>query len=193
MTKSIHLIILCTALALSACGPAEDAGPQTCGAGTTRCAAPDGWPTWQLEDIQPDSPRFGQTYGLDVFEGRVVFVAYLVGWCPYCQSQTSKLEELRLELEGEGVDVAFVTVHGTSANNADDQEALTSRCSFPILQDTEDVGAWDASGGGKDDFTIYGPTGEVLAYLPPSSGTNLGDADDYAALKARLVEAAGAQ
>ena len=191
MRRHLPLLILCSAFALSACGLAEEADVPNCGA-ETRCAA-QGWPTWQLEDIQPESPRFGETYGLDVFEGKVVFVAYLVGWCPYCQSQTTRLEELRLELEGEGVDVAFVTVHGTSANNADDQEALTSRCSFPILQDTEDVGAWAASGGGKDDFYIYGPTGDVLAYLPPSSGTNLNDADDYAALKARLVEAAGAQ
>lgn len=188
-TRWYAAMAMALTLAASACGPeTQDATDPRCGQqDLPACEA--GWPTWQLEDVQPDSERFGQTYGLDVFDGKVVFVAYLVGWCPYCQAQTTKLEQMREELAAEGVEVAFVTVHGASANNAEDQEALTSRCSFPILQDTDDAGVWSTSGGGKDDFFIYGPDGTQLAYLQPSDGTNLNDADQYASLKARLVDA----
>jgi hypothetical protein len=38
------------------------------------------YPTWQLQDIQPDSPRYGDTYGLNVFEGKPLVVALLLGY-----------------------------------------------------------------------------------------------------------------
>lgn len=184
-------------VALSACGllesepdePTTRCGPEA----ETRCAAGETWPGWALEDIQPSSPRFGQTYGLDAFDGKVVLVAFLVGWCPYCRAQTEKLEELQAELAGEGIDVAFVTVHGVSANNADDQLELTSRCTFPIFQDTSDANVWEAMGGAKDDFFVYAPDGTLREQLPPSSGTNLNEPEDYAAMKARLVSAVDGQ
>jgi hypothetical protein len=37
-------------------------------------------PTWALEDLQPASPRVGQTYGLDVFTGRIIVVSLLEGF-----------------------------------------------------------------------------------------------------------------
>jgi hypothetical protein len=37
-------------------------------------------PTWKLEDIQPESPRVGQTYGLDTFSGKVVVVTLVEGY-----------------------------------------------------------------------------------------------------------------
>ena len=83
----------------------------------------------------------------------------------------------------------MVIVHGASANNPKDQQALTSRCAAPVLQDTNDAAVWEASRGGKDDFFIYAPDGALLHYLPPASGTDLSDPADYATLKARLVEA----
>ena len=181
---------------LSSCGPApaeEDANESMslrCGEeeqeAQARCTSE--WPTWTLEDVQPESPRFGETYGLDAFDGQIVLVANLVGWCPYCQAQTEKLAQMHGELEAAGHDIAFVVVHGASANNAEDQLALTSRCSFPILQDTEEANVWGQGQGGKDDFFIYSRRGELLDYLPPSSGTNLNKPEEYEALSARLVE-----
>lgn len=50
----------------SAGGMASAAGAGGSGGG----AAATMYPTWQLEDIQPQSPRFMQTYGLGVFLGR---------------------------------------------------------------------------------------------------------------------------
>ncbi|MBP8806246.1 MAG: hypothetical protein KBG48_11160 [Kofleriaceae bacterium] len=37
-------------------------------------------PTWRLEDVQPASPRVGQTYGVDTFTNRVIVVSLLEGF-----------------------------------------------------------------------------------------------------------------
>jgi hypothetical protein len=37
-------------------------------------------PVWTLEDVQPASPRAGQTYGLDTFGGQIVVVTLLQGF-----------------------------------------------------------------------------------------------------------------
>lgn len=199
MTKTLSLIITTTMLWLTACGSNTEEEPskdptsmmEACGGkDQAACETTSQWPTWRLEDVQPDSAKFGETYGLDAFDGQVVFVAYLVGWCPYCRAQTEKLEELSEELAQAGLDIQFVTVHGVSANNAEDQQELTSRCSFPVLQDTEATGAWASGMGGKDDFFIYNSDGSLAAYLPPSSGTNLNKQEEYDAVKSKLEEIA---
>ena len=37
-------------------------------------------PNWSLEDIQPQSPRFDQTYGLETFNGEVLVAMLLQGF-----------------------------------------------------------------------------------------------------------------
>lgn len=37
-------------------------------------------PRWMLEDVQPQSPRVGQTYGLDTFASKIVVVVLLEGF-----------------------------------------------------------------------------------------------------------------
>ncbi|MBA3463814.1 MAG: hypothetical protein H0T46_27910 [Deltaproteobacteria bacterium] len=37
-------------------------------------------PSWSLEDVQPTSPRVGQTYGLDTFTGKIIVVSLLEGF-----------------------------------------------------------------------------------------------------------------
>jgi hypothetical protein len=37
-------------------------------------------PRWQLEDVQPGSPRVGQTYGLDTFNDKIIVVTLLEGF-----------------------------------------------------------------------------------------------------------------
>lgn len=37
-------------------------------------------PTWRLEDIQPQSPNSGQTYGLDTFSDKIIVVTLLEGF-----------------------------------------------------------------------------------------------------------------
>ena len=39
-----------------------------------------GLPTWKLQDVQPLSPRTGQTYGLDTFNDKIVVVTLLQGF-----------------------------------------------------------------------------------------------------------------
>jgi thiol-disulfide isomerase/thioredoxin len=148
-------------------------------------------PAWRLEDVQPRSCGFGQTYGLDSFEGHVTLVALLAGWCSYCQGQTLALEQLKLELALEGYDVEMVTINGTTANNADDQQELIDRCSFPIFQDLDEVGAWDLHGGGKDDMYIYAADGTLAQALPVEGelSTNLSTDEGYANVKQALIEA----
>jgi hypothetical protein len=43
-------------------------------------ANPDVLPKWQLEDVNPQSPRVGEFYSLDVFSGKVVVVTLLEGF-----------------------------------------------------------------------------------------------------------------
>jgi hypothetical protein len=37
-------------------------------------------PSWMLEDVQPNSPRTGQTYGLNEFLGRTLVVTLVEGF-----------------------------------------------------------------------------------------------------------------
>ena len=70
-----------SALGLTACGGREPPG----GGAPDAQDMPDGAPAvtlplWKLEDIQPQSPRVGQTYGLDTFTGKTVVVSLLEGF-----------------------------------------------------------------------------------------------------------------
>ncbi len=169
----------------SACGPEENPFETpvrtmtTCGAATEAECAPEAaeWPEWELEDIQPQSERFGQTYGLDAFQGKPVFVAFLVGWCGYCRSQALELEKLRTDPMFS--DVTFVVVHGASANTAEDKKAILEtedgqpRHGMIVFQDTEAINAWGQHGGAKDDFYIYAADGSLSSYLEGGQQTNL--------------------
>lgn len=55
-----------------------DADPLACVPDKTCVGAT--MPTWQLQDFQPKSPRYGNTYGLEAFKGKVTVVALLSGW-----------------------------------------------------------------------------------------------------------------
>lgn len=75
MTATLRIVLAAAALALAACGGGEPAAttPDSSGAAVTL-------PTWQLEDVQPASPRVGQTYGLDTFSGKIVVVTLVEGY-----------------------------------------------------------------------------------------------------------------
>jgi len=51
-------------------GPLPDAPPSD----------PSMLPTWRLEDVQPDSPRLGEVYGVDTFAGKIIVVSLLEGF-----------------------------------------------------------------------------------------------------------------
>ena len=95
-----------------------------------------------------------------------------------------------LVTEGYGADVQFVTINGTGA--ASSVTGLTSKCDFPVFQDTSAVNAWAQHDGGKDDMYIYDKEGNLAAFLPISSfgatSTNLGTPGGYAYVKNAVLD-----
>lgn len=101
------------------------------------------------------------------------------------------MEQMRLELGLEGVEVHFVAINAVSASDPEDQAKLVNRCAFPLLQDTDEVDAWGLHDAGKDDFVIYDAQGRVAAYLPVGGDltTDLRTDEGYANLKNAILEA----
>jgi hypothetical protein len=70
------------ALGAVACSkaPGDSAQTDLAGAMADLAATNSMLPTWMLEDVQPDSPRSGQTYGLSQFLGRTLVVTLVEGF-----------------------------------------------------------------------------------------------------------------
>jgi hypothetical protein len=78
MTIALRIVLAAAAAAaLVACTDDTRVGSPECPGSPDDPAA---LPTWKLEDIQPESPRIGQTYGLDTFSGKVVVVTLVEGY-----------------------------------------------------------------------------------------------------------------
>lgn len=154
-------------------------------------------PGWTLEDVQPASTRFRESYGLSSYRGKPVVVAFLVGWCPYCRQQAIKLEQLQGEL---GQDAQIVILHGATADKDEDRAALIYmdpsaqekmyRTTLPIFQDKESVDAWGLHGGVKDDLFVYDAQGRLFKHMRPADGTDLSTDAGYANLKQAIEDAA---
>ena len=126
-------------------------------------------PSFELLDFQPKSPRYGQTYGLEVFKGKTTLVVLLAGWCPFCQSQATQLNKMHQELLAAGHDIDFVIINKADAIRPEYQENLVKLCDMPLLQDTEAINAWGKMAGVKDDMVIaqeeiFGPVMSVLPF-----------------------------
>ena len=95
--KTLSLVLV-TALSVAACSSSDDdsepadaaannaitdAAP---GAADAMPTGPDAMqaalqiPDWTLEDIQPASPKFGQVYGLNEFNGKILIAVLLEGF-----------------------------------------------------------------------------------------------------------------
>ncbi len=74
---TIRLLSMLT-VGLLACGtsgtPADPDSPSADSASQVQL------PSWMLEDVQPASPRVGQTYGLQTFADKIVVVTLLEGF-----------------------------------------------------------------------------------------------------------------
>jgi hypothetical protein len=147
-------------------------------------------PGFVLQDLQPLSCSAGETYGISAFRGTTTVVTLLSGRCPFCQAQTLKMEQLRNELEVEGIAVQFVIINWSEA--AAQVGEFIERVPFPILQDTAEVNAWGLYGGAKDDLFVYGPDGRLSAYTSPRAETpyNLSTEEGYTYLRQIIVDAA---
>lgn len=144
---------------------------------------------WQAYDFQDRSCGYGQKYGMKDFAGKVTVLVHLAGWCAYCQNQTIKLEQMRMELARQGHDLNFVVVNAKNADSEKDRQALVESCSFAVFQDHPDFDIWKKNGGGKDDMYIYDPTGRLLEYIPHNAlTTDLSTQANYNGLRDRLAE-----
>jgi len=121
-------------------------------------------PTWTREDVQPKSPRKGQTYGLESFRGKTIVVTLFEGFCTFCRSNSLLAEQLQNELTQEGYDVVSVILGDPNASE------FVSRVSFPIFRDT-DGSAWREMrpNAVKHDTYVFGPDGKRAFFFEGST------------------------
>lgn len=90
MTHTKTLSFLLAAVLGLGCGTTQDGGDRSPDAASSGddainsvpldAAEDQVIPTWSLEDIQPESPMFGQTYGLDTFSDKTLVVLLVTGF-----------------------------------------------------------------------------------------------------------------
>ena len=96
---------------------------------------------------------------------------------------------MMVELEIAGHDVHFVSINITSG--LESQEDMLKHCTYPQLQDTDDLGLWARFDGHKDDFYILDSQGRLRTFLPFSGGevsTTLAEDEDYQAVKDAILD-----
>ena len=119
------------------------------------------------------------------------------------------MNQMLEELRSDGHAVEFITVNKIDAADEGYQQAMIYqldeqneiqyddegepiyRCTYPLVQDTDEVNAWELHAGKKDDFYIYGADGRLARYLPSGSetlSTRLSSADGYNNLKGAILE-----
>jgi hypothetical protein len=124
------------------------------------------WAYFELEDFQPRSCNFGETYSLEAYQGEVTLVTLMRATCEICQGTLVKLEQMQLELTLAGYTVYVVAINQAGYENA--QQEMIDRASFPLLQDTADANAWDLMNEpnfGTDDMYIYDRDGQLHSYF----------------------------
>lgn len=99
------------------------------------------------------------------------------------------MEDMKDELDFEGVPVTFVAINKWSATLA--ASKLTDDTEFPVFQDTQEVNAWELQGAGKDDIFVYDSEGILHAFLPHlgAISVNLSTEEGYQNLKDIILDA----
>ena len=119
------------------------------------------------------------------------------------------MDQMLAELRAEGYDVEFITVNKINAAEEGYQLAMIYqlsdeneiqydetgepiyRCTYPLVQDVEEVNAWELHAGKKDDFYIYGTDGMLARFLPSGTeefSTRLSTEEGYNNLKGAIIE-----
>jgi hypothetical protein len=127
-------------------------------------------PGFLLEDFQPESPRFGEKYGLDEFRGSVLFLPLYAGWCSTCIGCANILNDVYKEWQAEGLNVRVAAINPINAKS--NQHSLVEVCDFPLLQDTEEARAWETLLGSKDDHYIYDGDGVLRRFVDYRANAN---------------------
>jgi hypothetical protein len=148
-------------------------------------------PSFALEDFQPQSARFRESYGAEEFKGSVLLMPLFAAWCPDCVGCAVLLNGLYQGWLDEGLNVRLMSINSIDGRSS--QKKLVEACSFPLLQDTSDANVWDKLLGSKDDHYIYTPDSILDRYYDYDAGQRVDplSAPGKAALREALV-AAGA-
>jgi hypothetical protein len=127
-------------------------------------------PGFQLQDFQPESARFGDSYGLEEFRGSVLLLPLYAGWCDTCIGCADILNDVYKEWQADGLNVRVAAINPINA--APHQKYLVEVCDFPLLQDTEQAHAWDALLGTKDDTYVYDAGGTLHQFVKFQANLN---------------------
>ena len=125
-------------------------------------------PSFSLEDFQPQSARFGESYGTEEFKGSVLLLPLFAGWCPHCVGFAVLLDGLYQEWRSDGLNVRVMSINSIDARSS--RQRLIDACSFPLLQDTNEAKAWDKLLGSKDDQYIYTAESVLHRYYDYNAG-----------------------
>ncbi|MDX2015768.1 MAG: AhpC-related (seleno)protein [Myxococcaceae bacterium] len=141
------------------------------------------YPSWQREDIQPQSPRRGEVYGLEAFRGRTLVVVLLEGFCTFCRSNVVVAEQLQTTLRAEGRDVEIVVLSDANASD------FSSRTRLRLFRDGEPGRpAWREMrpSPSKHDTFVFNAAGERTYFW---QGSYTGDATRWTADVGQAVRA----
>jgi hypothetical protein len=71
---------------------------------------------------------------------------------------------MKTELQKKGLAVQLVVLNMTGMQDL--VANLIAQGDFPILQDSAELGLWQAHNGSKDDFIVYDKFGKLHQFLP---------------------------
>ena len=125
-------------------------------------------PSFALQDFQPQSPRFGESYGIEAFRGSVLLMPLFAAWCPDCVGCAVLLDGLYQEWLDGGLNVRVMSINSIDGRSS--RKKLVDACSFPLLQDTSAAAVWDKLLGSKDDHYIYTPDAILHRYYDYDAG-----------------------
>jgi len=146
-------------------------------------------PAFALEDFQPVSTRFGESYGIEAFKGSVLLMPLFAAWCPDCVGCAVLLDGLYQGWLDDGLNVRVMSINSIDGRSS--RQKLIDACSFPLLQDTGDAKVWDDLLGSKDDHYIYTADGILSRYYDYNAGQRVDplSAPGKAALREALITA----
>ncbi len=150
------------------------------------------FPQWELEDINPGSPGYKTTYGLDAFKGKKVVVALVSDWCNSCRSQTELMQKMQDEAEAAGKgDIQMIVINDKQKTDPSQLTKLAKN--IPIFQDVGGVDAWNKMNeshagklsGSQIRNSGYGfaKNGEPIMYFAPNGTGSLNLTDFRAAVQ----------
>jgi hypothetical protein len=150
-------------------------------------------PSFNLEQVNPQAERAGETFGLDAYAGKVLLGSFYKSNCSLCEQQLGYLEVMQRQLTDAGYAVQMFVViqaplEGHMEQHIADRVTLWERrpatvceppasspycdenreiaVNIPMFQDTLGAKVWeDGFSSRKDDFFVYRPDGKLFRFF----------------------------